>query len=139
MTVFSKDPRSPEMLAELKQKGLIVVEATVRQLFILHQAEERSLKETMQDWFVRYNGRSHAYRDGSHVGGADEVQHVCDLTNKCEIVLSMVQVARTRGDMAGYDAFSRGQGKPANPYQGELAAEWEAGYSAGWDRCDRDK
>ena len=86
MNVLVKDPRSPEMLATLKQNGEVVVEVTVKQLYILHN-EPRSLGQVMWDWFVKWRGRFHAYRDSSHVGGADEVVAVRNLTENVDVPL----------------------------------------------------
>jgi len=87
MTVFSKDPRSPEVIEVLKRKGEVLIEVTVKQLFVLHAGDDRSLEELMEEWFVKYRGCSHAYRDGSHIGGADEVVSVMNLTGGKEIAL----------------------------------------------------
>lgn len=142
MTVFTKDPTSPEVIAELKKEGQVLLEVTFKCLYILRGGgeDERGLKDMMVDWFVQYNGRSHAYRDGCHMGGGDQVQEVRNLTDGGKVVLALVEVARARGELAGYAAFSAGKGKPANPYtDAALAAEWDAGYGKGFEQCGHDK
>ena len=85
MTLLTKSPASPEMIAAMKAEGQTVVEVTVKRYYILHtQADIASL---MQEWFVKYRGSSHAYRDGSHVGGADVVVSVTNATTGQPITL----------------------------------------------------
>lgn len=139
MTVFTKDPKSPEVLAALKKEGSILVEATFKCLYLLRHGDNGDLPGMMKEWFVDFSGRSHAYRDGCHMGGGDFIQEVRDLTDGGKVILALAQVARAQGELAGYSAFSRGMGKPANPYEGDLAAEWDAGYGVGFERCGHDK
>ena len=141
MTVFTKDPRSPEVLAELKKEGQVLLEVTFKCLYVLRGEAEQGLTEMMKDWFVSYNGRSHAYRDGCHMGGGDAVQLVRNLTDDGKVVLTLADVAHTRGDMAGYAAFSTPGGfKPDNPYRNtEWADDWEKGYGEGFTRCGHHK
>lgn len=140
MTVFTKDLTSPEVIEALKKEGKVLLEVTIKRHYIVSTGED--VPRLMADWFVHWNGRSHAYRDGCHVGGGgDAVQQVRDITDEGKVVFNLADVAHARGDAAGYAAFSAGQGKPANPYVNEdpLAAEWDAGYREGFDRCGRDK
>jgi hypothetical protein len=78
MKLLTKSPASPEMIEALKAEGQTVVEVTMKRYYIVHSQPD--LPALMQEWFVKYRGSSHAYRDGSHVGGADEVQQVRNLT-----------------------------------------------------------
>ena len=86
MTVFTKDPRSPEVLAAIKKDGQVLLEVTTKQLYIAHAEPDGSLTALMKEWFVTYRGRSHAYRDGSHMGGGDEVQLVRNLTDDGKVI-----------------------------------------------------
>ena len=86
MNLFLKSPASPTMIETLRKEGEIVIEVTVKQLYILHNSETPSLGELMDEWFVTYQGRGHAYRDGSHVGGADTVLEVKNLSDGGKIV-----------------------------------------------------
>ena len=85
MKMFTKSPSSPEVIEALKADGQVVVEVTIKRLYILQN--EADLPRLMKEWFVDYRGRSHAYRDGSLVGGTDEVQQVRNLTTGEEITL----------------------------------------------------
>lgn len=78
MNLLTKSPASPEMIDALKADGQTVMEVTVKRYYILHT--EPAMAPLMHEWFVLYRGRSHAYRDGSLVGGADEVQQIKNLT-----------------------------------------------------------
>jgi hypothetical protein len=140
MTVFTKDPRSPEVLAAMKKDGQVLLEVTFKCLYVLREEPGEALPGMMKDWFVYWNGRSHAYRDSCHMGGGDEVQQVINLTDDGSGVLSPGDIARTKGDIAGYAAFSKGGFKPDNPYRNtDLAEYWEKGYGEGFTRCGHDK
>jgi hypothetical protein len=78
MKILTKSPDDPELVAAFKAQGKVVLEVTTKRFYILHAKPD--LDQLLQEWFVRYRGCSHAYRDGSLVGGADEVQQVHNLT-----------------------------------------------------------
>jgi hypothetical protein len=82
MTIFTKDPTSPEVIAQLRRAGQVLLEVTTKQLYLVPASESRDLPALVREWFVTYRGRSHAFRDGSHIGGsADQVRRVRNLTN----------------------------------------------------------
>jgi len=81
MTVFTNDPKLPEILEVLRARHEVLLEVTVKQLYILHAGDNQSLERLVHDWFVKYRGHSHAYRDGSHIGGGDELIQVRNLTD----------------------------------------------------------
>lgn len=85
MTILSKSPASPEMIEALKAEHQVVVEVTVKRYYVLHKHD--NMEALMKEWFIRYGGSSHAYRDGSHVGGADVIQEVKNLTTNQPISL----------------------------------------------------
>jgi hypothetical protein len=84
--ILAIDPASPEGIAAYKQKGYVVLEVTVKRLYILQGEEGQALKPLIHEWFGTYRGRSHAYRDGSHVGGGDVVQQVRNLTDGGKVI-----------------------------------------------------
>ncbi len=135
MPVITQDPRSPEGVAALKQEGLVLLEVTRKQLYLLKGAKP-ALAATMKDWFIRYNGLPNAFRDGSHMVGGDKVQCVTNLTDGGSVVLCRIDVAKAEGDLAGYAAVSKSGGfKPDNPYWStEWASAWDKGYSEGFTR-----
>lgn len=81
MTVFTKDPASPEVIEALKKEGKTLLQVTCTRLYMLEGEPERGLETLMHEWFVRYRGRFHAYRDGSHMVGGDVVTEVKVLTD----------------------------------------------------------
>ena len=105
MTLLTKSPSSPETIAALKKEGQIVVEVTVKRYYILHN--EAGLAHLMKEWFIKFRGRSHAYRDGSHVGGADEVQQVRILTTNETIDLQdhEKQEDKTQSTAPGHNPY----------------------------------
>lgn len=86
MLVLAKSPASPEMIEALKAEHQVVVEVTVKRYYILHKQE--GMDALMNEWFVRYRGSSHAYRDSSLVGGADVVTEIKNLTTNQPIVIT---------------------------------------------------
>jgi hypothetical protein len=144
MTAFTKDPRSPEVLAVLKKEGRVLLEVTFKCLYVLDNEENRALPGLVKEWFVTWNGRSHAYRDGCHVGGGNRATEVRNLTNDGKVILTRADVAEAEGDIAGFTASAnkwREEAqrikKPENPYQNtELAVNWETGYAAGLARWE---
>ncbi len=56
-----------------------VLEVTKKTYYILPEGETRSIEEIKQDWFVDYAGRGHAYKDGSELGGKEEVVEIKEL------------------------------------------------------------
>lgn len=86
-TVLLKHPSNPEVIAQMKKAGQPVLAVTTTRYFILHGGTEgRKIEDIVKEWFVKYNGSSHAYRDGSHVGGADEVSEVKVLTEEGRVI-----------------------------------------------------
>ena len=79
-------PASPEMVAAFEKIGQTVIEVTVKRYYVLNT--EADLTSLMQEWFVKFRGRSHAYRDGSHIGGGgDMVQEIRNVTTDKIITL----------------------------------------------------
>ena len=85
MNVFTQPLDSPEVIEKLKNDGECVIEVTMTRNYIVSAHED--LPALMKEWFVRHRGRSHAYRDGSLVGGSDVVQKVKNLSTGLEIDL----------------------------------------------------
>ena len=80
MTVFIKDPSSPEVVAVLKKEGKTLIRVVKTSLYLLQHPLETPLEALMEEWFVKYRGSSHACRDGSHIGGSDEASIITVLT-----------------------------------------------------------
>ncbi len=85
MTLFTKDPASPEIIEALKKNGEVLLEVTLKRLYIVSHTED--LGPLMQQWFVKHRGLSHAYRDGSLIGGSDNVTQIRNLTDDTVIDL----------------------------------------------------
>ncbi len=87
MTVYTKPLDDPELLAQLKSEGKTVLEVHATQYFIIDGLQGMKLEDILRDWFVRHKGCSHAWRDGSHVGGgADTVSEVKVLTEEGRVI-----------------------------------------------------
>lgn len=91
MSLITKDPASQEMIEHFKKQGATVVQVTMTRLYIIEGNDGRPVEDLMQEWFVKYRGSSHAYRDGSHVGGSDEVQEVKVLTEEGRVIFMKPQ------------------------------------------------
>ena len=88
MTIYTKPLTDPEVLASLKEEKKTLLEVKVSQFFIVDVPYGMTVEQIVQDWFVRCRGRSHAWRDGSHVGGGgDVVSEVKVLTEDGRVVL----------------------------------------------------
>ena len=88
---FIKDPRSAEVLAALRKEGKVLLEVVCTQLYVLDYRytsppEDEALEALCQEWFVEYRGKGHAYRDGAHIGGGDEVSLIKVLTDGKRII-----------------------------------------------------
>jgi hypothetical protein len=89
MTIFTKDPRSAEVLAVLKKEGKVLLEVVTTRLYIidsLPSTDAPALETLCQEWFVKYRGRSHAWRDSCHIGGGDEASIVKVMTEGGRII-----------------------------------------------------
>lgn len=79
----------PEVIEHFRKEGEVILEVTMKRYYILRLDRSQTLKDIVHDWFVKWRGSSHAWRDGCHVGGsADEVILVKDLTNKVEVPIT---------------------------------------------------
>jgi len=83
--VFTKPLTAPEVVEALKNEGKVLLQVTKTQFYIAHD-DGTPVEALVEDWFVKYNGRSHAYRDGSHVGGADVVTEVKVVTDGNRVI-----------------------------------------------------
>lgn len=106
MTIFNKPLTDPELLAALKKDGKLVLEVTIKRYYVLH-ASEQPVEEVVRDWFVKWNGRSHAYRDGSHVGGADQAISAKDLTNDKDVPIRPITAYEEVQAKADEEAFEK--------------------------------
>jgi hypothetical protein len=100
MKMFIKPLTSRTVLNQLRREGATLVEATFRCFYVLSNGAA-DLPALMREWFVEWNGKSHAYRDNSHVGGADKVVGIRDLTAGKRISLCIkkpAKPARQRAD-----------------------------------------
>lgn len=50
-----------------------ILEVNVKQYYIIEGYESMSDEEIKEEWFVKFKGQSHAYRDGSLIHGADHL------------------------------------------------------------------
>jgi len=50
-----------------------VIEATIKKTYITYPHEPMTEEMIKEEWFGRYMNQSHAYKDGSHIGNADEL------------------------------------------------------------------
>jgi hypothetical protein len=62
------------------KKKCKVIEVTIKQYYITYPHEPLTEEQIKNEWFGTHLNKSHAYKDGSHVGGADEVVEVKFLT-----------------------------------------------------------
>lgn len=58
---------------KLLENGAKIIEVTVKQLYITYPHEPMTEQQIKDEWFGTHMNRSHAYRDGSKVGNADEI------------------------------------------------------------------
>jgi hypothetical protein len=86
MTVYTKPLTDPEVIKHLKAEGKVLLEVQTTRYFIVEHPVD-NLDAILQEWFVQFRGRSHAWRDGSHVGGGDTVTKVKVLTEDGRVVL----------------------------------------------------
>jgi len=71
MAVIIKDKK--EGYTSLLKEGCKIIEATIKKTFITYPHERLTNQQIIDEWFGTHLNRSHAYKDGSHVGGADEL------------------------------------------------------------------
>jgi len=86
MILYTKHPASPEMVAHMKEKGGTLLLVACTQYYVIDHGIEQPLEELMREWFVEHRGRYHAFRDGSHLGGGDEVTEVKVLTQDGRVI-----------------------------------------------------
>lgn len=88
MTIFKKPLTDPEVIAHLKAEGKTLIQVETVQYYVIDEPlPGQSLEPLMDEWFVRFRGQSHAYRDGSRVGGADKAITVTVLTQEGRVIL----------------------------------------------------
>lgn len=73
MNVYTKPLTDPEVIALLKKEGKTLLEVETLRYFIVDVPHGVTVEQIVEDWFVRNRGRSHAWRDGCHVGGGGDV------------------------------------------------------------------
>ncbi len=86
MTIFKKPLTDPEVIAHLKKEGSTLVEVQTTQYFVIEGLQGMKLEDILHDWFIRFKGRSHAWRDASHVGGGDTVSEAKVLTEEGRVI-----------------------------------------------------
>lgn len=65
------------------EKGCKVMEVTVKQYYVTYPNEKMTEQHIKQQWFGEEKlNSSHAYRDGSHIGGADELVDIKFISNE---------------------------------------------------------
>lgn len=57
-----------------------VLKVTVNEYYIIESYERMSNEEIEDQWFIKFNGQSHAYRDNSILGGQKEIIGVHSLS-----------------------------------------------------------
>lgn len=62
-----------------QKKNNIILEVTTKQLYIIPKRTHRSLEELKKEWFVEYENRSHAFKDGCLVQFSNNVIDVKEL------------------------------------------------------------
>ena len=68
-----------EFAAEHKKKGGRVLEVTQKVYYVIPEYEGMSTEEIKEEWFVKFNGRSHAYKDASKIYGAEHIVDIKEL------------------------------------------------------------
>lgn len=59
------------LIEHMKASGQRLIEVTTTRLYAIPEGDlGMSLEDLMREWFVKYRGGSHAFRDGSEVGGS---------------------------------------------------------------------
>lgn len=74
MTIFKKPMDDPEVVAHLKTEGKTLLQVQFTCYYLIDAGHtDMTIEQIVQDWFVDYRGRSHAWRDGCHVGGGGDM------------------------------------------------------------------
>jgi len=55
------------------KEGRKVIEVTVKKYYITYPHEPLTDEQLKKEWFGTHLNRNHAYKDSSHIGGADEL------------------------------------------------------------------
>jgi len=55
------------------KEGRKVIEVTVKKYYVTYPHEPLTDEQLKKEWFGDFLNRSHAYKDASHIGGADEL------------------------------------------------------------------
>lgn len=62
-----------EAINALLKEGCKVMEVTVKKYYVTYPHEPLSDEQLKNEWFGTHLNRNHAYKDASHIGGADEL------------------------------------------------------------------
>ena len=66
-----------EFFDSMKAQGAKVMEVTVKKYYVTYPHEPLTEDQLKVDWFgVQHFHKSHAYRDSSHIGNADQIVEV---------------------------------------------------------------
>lgn len=70
---------SKEEFIKNQKKNNIILEVTTKQLYMIPKRTHQSLEELKKEWFVEYENRSHAFKDGCLVQFSNNVIDVKEL------------------------------------------------------------
>jgi len=62
-----------------KKINYVVFEVTTKQLYVIPKGAHQSIEELKKEWFVEYENRSHAFKDGCLVQFSNNVIEVKEL------------------------------------------------------------
>ena len=71
-----------ELIKNSLKNNCKVIEVTIKKYYITYSDDTISNEQIKSEWFDKFLNKSHAYKDGCHIGGADELVDIKFLHDK---------------------------------------------------------